>query len=173
MKLKIYLYLVLMGSFVLFYIWYETNRPVTIDWRETFSVNDKIPFGTYIVSKSLPYLFPEGKIEISRSPVPERLEYMDTLCPSAYIFVNYGFQTDPVEMKYLLDFVEKGNYMFIAALQMPDTLLSLFHLKGKSNFEEQKHQLKVDTTGWQYLFRKKFFAYFEPQEGFGGRFWVR
>lgn len=169
MKLKIYLYLVLIGSFVLFYIWYETNRPATIDWRGTFSVNDKIPFGTYIVSKSLPYLFPEGKIEISRSPVPERLEYMDTLCPSAYIFVNYGFQTDPVEMKYLLDFVEKGNYMFIAALQMPDTLLSLFHLKGKSNFEEQKHQLKVDTTGLQYLFRKKFFAYFEPQEGFGGK----
>lgn len=171
MKLKVYLYFILTGSIVLFYIWYETNRPAKIDWTETFSVNDKIPFGTYIASKSLPYLFPDGEIEISRQPLPERLKALDTLRPSAYIFVSYEFRTDPVEMAYLLDFVEKGNYVFMAALQMPDTLLSLFHLEQKSGFEEQTHQLKVDTTLSPYLFRKSFFAYFDLREGFEGKIW--
>lgn len=171
MKLKIYIYLFMMTGIVLFYVWYETNRPATVDWTETFSVNDKIPFGTYIAGKSLPYLFPEGKVEISRRPVTERLRRKDTLYPSAYVFIDYGFQTDPAEMEDLLNFVEKGNYLFIAALQMPDTLLSLFHLKLEGDYEEQKHQLKVDTAGQQYLFRKRFVAYFELQEDFEGKVW--
>ena len=48
-SLKIYigiLLLILIGIMVI-----DANRPKPIDWRPTFSLNDKIPFGLYVFSK--------------------------------------------------------------------------------------------------------------------------
>lgn len=161
-------YIVLLVVLAFFYTYYELHRPKEIDWTETFSRHDKIPYGTYVATKSLPYLFPEQEIVFSRLPVMEQLEALAREeKPVAYIFVANHFMADENEIKYLLDFAGKGNYLFIAAFGLPDPLLNRLHLDWKEEFRQGAHRLQA-TGGKSYVFGTELFAFFRPEEGFEG-----
>lgn len=167
MKYKNFL---LIGFFVilsLVYTWYESNRPRPVDWSETYSPEDKIPYGTYIVRRSLEQLFPGAEISTSRLSFYEAIECLDTVCGSAYIFIDRVFNPDPVAAAHLLDWVQAGNELFIAAEAVPDTLLSMFALKMEYNYEhldselvfkgaEEKSYPLYSSGGNYFLPKKKF-----------------
>jgi hypothetical protein len=43
------LYLIIGGAIFVIYLVAQFNRPRAIDWSETLSSKDKIPFGTYVL----------------------------------------------------------------------------------------------------------------------------
>ena len=48
MKIRNFVGIALLLILSLIYTWYEANRPRPVDWSETYSPKDKIPYGTYI-----------------------------------------------------------------------------------------------------------------------------
>lgn len=93
----------------------ELNRPKELDWSYSFSKNDKIPYGSYIVYKILPELFPYDDVVSNDIPIYNTLNSTDTTTGNAYIFINDRFSPDELDTKDLLEFVKHGNNVFVAA----------------------------------------------------------
>lgn len=88
-------------------------RPNPVDWTRSFSNKDKIPFGTYALYELLPDIFENETVELVRQPVFNHLQ--DTTRTGNYIFISQSFMTDSLDTNLLLDFVARGNQVFIAA----------------------------------------------------------
>jgi len=110
------------------FVVYEVHRPQPVDWRENYSMRLNTPMGTSILYRALPHLFPDGELTVSRQPIFFQLEGKRER-PELYFFVARGFKVDILEIEKLLNYVQEGNYLFVAARSFPDTLLSLLHLK--------------------------------------------
>jgi len=169
MKRSLWIYMLVLGLLAFLYTYVTVNRPSKISWEQTFAVKDKIPFGTYVASHSLPYLFPQSEITFSRRPVLEMIKKAEQMSPAAYLFVDNYVSLDETEVKHLLDFVEKGNYLFIASRSLPDTLLSFLDLEVKAGFGKMSHTLTGPAViEKKYVFQKDRFAHFIVNEGFRG-----
>ncbi|MGA9293366.1 MAG: DUF4350 domain-containing protein [Ignavibacteriaceae bacterium] len=100
-------------TFLLFII-VRITEPKGIDWSLSFSKDDKIPYGSFILYNVLPELFPDENIRIPQYPVYNILKdkaYKN----SNYIFINNTFAPDELDIKELLDYVSEGNNVFVAA----------------------------------------------------------
>lgn len=92
----------------------ELARPKPIDWTATYTRDDKIPYGTYILYDLLPRLFPEQTIAPVDVTVYETLERLDDGTGN-YIFINRTFEPDTYDTEKLLDFAYDGGTVFISA----------------------------------------------------------
>ena len=137
----------------LIYTWYEANRPQPVDWSETYSPKDKIPYGTYITYRSLPELFPASKIRTSRLSIAEEFGSGRDTSAGTYIFVGSDYRIDALELKHLMQWVEKGNDMFVAAGWIADTLLNALSLKLEQNLNPSGSKL-LFAPGHVYPFYK-------------------
>ena len=89
-----------------------------LDNRVTLRKADKIPYGTYVAFKSLGYLFPDAKIYSDRHE-PGYWDSLSTYENEQAVFIVTGrFSADEFEMKRLVSFAEKGNDVFISAIEL-------------------------------------------------------
>ena len=98
----------------LLYLVVRIAEPKSIDWSLSFSKEDKIPYGSFVLYHLLPEVFPGGKIQTSPFPIYNNLKdknYTNT----NYIFINNTFTPDELDTKELLNYVSEGNNVFIAA----------------------------------------------------------
>lgn len=109
----------------------EMIKPQPIDWETTFSKDDKIPYGTFLLYERLADLFPAQPIEAIYEPVYNHIDvYFDQFelletdagnwqydieGNTNYIFLNNDFALDEFDTDALLEFVEVGNHAFIGA----------------------------------------------------------
>ncbi|MEQ8524629.1 DUF4350 domain-containing protein [Gracilimonas sp.] len=106
-------YYFILGGLIFIYVLAQILRPRPLDWTESFSSEDKIPYGGYLIQNLLPAAFPDDQITINRSPI---FEYADTTNPRKnWIFINKSFGIDRWETDILLSLVEQGASVFIAA----------------------------------------------------------
>ncbi|GGK87095.1 DUF4350 domain-containing protein [Rufibacter glacialis] len=109
-------YALLLGVLFTGFVVVEYYRPKPIDWKETFSNKDKIPYGTYVLFDLLPDLFPGQPVTPVRLPVMNQVEEeASQKQPTNYVFVNASFRVDSLDLRALLTFVGKGNNAFISA----------------------------------------------------------
>ncbi len=90
-----------------------TKRPRKMDERITLRKQDKIPYGLYAARNLLPSLFPSATIfSDKRSP-----GYWDSISSEeknqAAFLISKEFSASETELKQILDFAKKGNYVFI------------------------------------------------------------
>jgi hypothetical protein len=150
-----------------FFVWSETTRPREIDWSETFRPQDRIPYGTCIAFNSLSALFPAGAVRVRR-PVPEQLEQHRSGRKTAYCFVGGSLPFDDMELRRLEAFAAEGNYVFIAASRLPDTLYSYFKLSRIDGYGKREHRLlRPELSGKSYRFGAWFHG-LQVEEGFAG-----
>lgn len=123
----------------LFYTWYMANVPQPLNWEDTYSPEGKNPYDTYITYHSLPALFPASKIVFSRHTIKEQVEDLPEGKPVNYLFVNRTFTVNPSERKSLFDFVEKGNFVFIAAETIESSFLDALNLVQEYDYSKSKH----------------------------------
>lgn len=103
----------------------EYFRPKSVDWSQTFSHKDKIPYGTYALYELLPGMFPGKQVSPVREPIYNQLQ--DNAQRSNYVFVNKYFEADSLDVNLLLDFVQQGSQVFIAADEFSDQLQDTLH----------------------------------------------
>ncbi|MDE7074222.1 MAG: DUF4350 domain-containing protein [Odoribacter sp.] len=169
MRLKYVLFIVTLIALSVFYTWFEASRPKPVDWSETYARRDKIPYGTYVVSRSLEELFPEAEVRFSTSSLYEELVGMADEKGTVYMVVGRFFRPDRVELGRLLDWVEQGNYVFASAWWMADTLLGVLSLETEMDFKSLPVYLRAPAgDGKGYNLKRQSAYYFVPGEEFGG-----
>ncbi|MAN58512.1 MAG: hypothetical protein CMC08_01600 [Flavobacteriaceae bacterium] len=107
--------LLLFGAVLLLLFISQVSRPTPVNWAASYTSEDKIPFGSYILHEELPILFPEANVvEIRKDPFEFLTEVTDNR-PSAYIFINDALQIDANQVTALRDYVTAGNTVFMSA----------------------------------------------------------
>lgn len=105
------------GVVTVLYITFEIAGPEPTDWSESYSQNDKIPYGTYILGEELHQLFPgQETFELIISP----FEYLRNSKNGAkekrnWIFINDVIDPDGSEIGLLMEAVFGGDNLFISA----------------------------------------------------------
>ncbi len=85
------------------------------DQRITLKRQDKIPYGSFVAFDNLHYLFPQASISVENK-APGNWDSLSTEDSQQAIFILTGqFNADEEELKKLVDFVSKGNDVFISA----------------------------------------------------------
>lgn len=93
----------------------EIVRPKPLNWSPSYTSNDKIPFGCYILNNELENLFPNQEIKnIDKSPY-QFLSETDVDFNSNLLFVNNYLNFDEEELDEILNYVDKGNNVFLSA----------------------------------------------------------
>ena len=88
------------------------------DGRITLNPLHKIPYGAYVAYHLMQQQFPKAKISINRAAPSEwKLPTHDTSGQILFILINY-FNPSDDELNTLTSFAQKGNTVFISALQM-------------------------------------------------------
>jgi len=118
-KLYYVLLLILFGLLV----FVEYNAPQQVDWRRTYASSDKIPFGCNAFYRLLDEDIFKGKIT-KQKQTPFNVLMKPSEKKAAYIFINNGLSFSRLDAQYLLQFVEAGNDVFMAASSFYDNKLA-------------------------------------------------
>lgn len=115
---------VVLAAFILL----QVTGPQPINWKPSYSKTHKYPFGGYILREMLPDLFPGRIIRQVDKPAYEFLEDFQGENVN-YIIIDDVFETDQYEAAHLMDFVEEGNNVFIAANSFTGSFADTFRLE--------------------------------------------
>ena len=93
---------------------FESVKPKPVDWSLSFSLTDKIPFGSYALFNLLDNVFTNGPVKIADKPLYNQLAGIDSSSIN-YLVFNNSFDPDKLDIQQLLNFVEGGGNILIAA----------------------------------------------------------
>ena len=102
--------------------------PESVDWKQSFSSEDHIPYGNKILFSLLPDIFPEKEL----NNVRQRSEvYLDNneLYGENYVFVTNEFVPSEADTDWLLYFAQEGGNVFVAASQISGPLADSLQIK--------------------------------------------
>lgn len=138
-SLKIYVFIA--SVLLIFYLVAQYNKPKPTDWSATLRNADKIPFGTYILYHQLNDIFQGAVIQPTRQNAYTVAN--DTHGnKNTYLIVCNGAELSTYSYKKLIQFVTKGNEVFIAADYFGQTLQK--ELKIETNSElNLKNTIKI------------------------------
>ncbi len=135
----------------------EIVRPKPLNWKPSYTSFDTIPFGCFVLFSELPNLFPKTKIESVDKTAYSVLVERDTMQKSNYIFVNNGIEFDEQETLQLLNFVDKGNSVFMASTYFGHYLSDTLNLKVQSGYTVQEDTVQLNLTNTR--FKGEVFSY--------------
>ena len=113
-------YFILLILLILYFV-AQYYKPREVDWRITLGAEDKIPYGSFIVYDQLKTLFPQAEINKVRAPVYNVVNNSKAE-NTAYIMVEGDVQTTETDEAELINYVSRGNYVFISAEGFSETL---------------------------------------------------
>lgn len=129
--------IVVLGT--LFMVISEATKPKPQDLRITLTQTDKIAYGSFLLYELLPNIFEGKEIEVSRKSFFDFF-LADSLQQKNYISLNHPIQNSRSFTKYdvesMLNFVAKGNNVFISANQFLKELTDTLSVKIEDNFFE-------------------------------------
>src|SRR5476651_536995 len=127
------LYLIIAGVILVLYIVAEATQPKAIDWSETFSNKDKIPFGTYVLYDRVKDLFPNSQITTYRQPIYNVIAE-DSIKQASYIIICRGIDLSRADYDELVKYIKAGNDVFIAAENFGALLDTTLHVAAFRRF---------------------------------------
>lgn len=138
-KLKIYIGLLVLIVLGIFYV--ESVKPKEINWYPSYAAKHKIPYGTYVLHKEMPSLFPKSEVkDVYQNPYIYLKEDKNN---GTYFFLDNKVNFDKDELNQLLEFTDRGNDVFIATNGIHlDTLQIQTSYLTTSAFEEKAYQKK-------------------------------
>lgn len=107
---------------------HKFNDTITLDRT------DKIPYGTYVAYQLLQKEFPNARIETNRYAPAYWQNLTSDSTKQVLIIVTKTFEPSEEDLDYLTGFVQKGNYVFISALQYTRNAVKFFHIKSNKHF---------------------------------------
>lgn len=107
-------YMLIIAVALLLVIVAEVFRPRPVDWRDSFSRDEKIPFGTYILHDQLDRLFPGQRVDVVDETIYRSLVGR-SMSGNNYFFINSEIELSPTDSDELLRFVRNGGTVFMAA----------------------------------------------------------
>lgn len=110
---------------VLFLTYLEASEPEPINWSPSYLESDKIPLGTYVFYNSWKE---NTSASIENVNVPP-FEFLDEAEKGTYFFLNNALLFDESELSKLLEWVSRGNEVFLSANVFSEELLDTLNLE--------------------------------------------
>lgn len=110
----------------------DRDQPKPVDWRPTYSVNDKIPYGLYVFDKEVNGFFKNHKVERIATQTPyefldanydEDSEEENYKIKGTFINISESNTIDDQSIKEICYFVSHGNSAFLSMRTFPKLLL--------------------------------------------------
>ncbi|MCE4563005.1 hypothetical protein INQ51_01660 [Maribellus sp. CM-23] len=124
-------YIMLITGLFALLVYLESIAPQDVDWRQSFSGNDKIPFGTWVLRHELDTLFPNAAVTDVRTSFYEYEREGSDLRNSLLIVTN-NFNPDSLDMDFLYRKAGLGADVFIAANYFNEALADSFKFEIKN-----------------------------------------
>lgn len=112
----------------------EVTKPKPINWKSSYTAQDKIPFGGYVLYNELEQLFPNSDVTKIEESLFYVMEERDTALTTNYLLVNDYVDLDDQELNRLLDYSAQGNTVFIAASDIDYTLKDTLNIQLDYDF---------------------------------------
>jgi hypothetical protein len=154
-------YLIIGSVLILGYLVAQYFKPKPTDWSPTYLMEDKIPFGTYILHHHINDILPRTKIKAVQSDIYNTLK---TKPPgrSNYFILAWGLKVDELDYQQMMSYMQAGNTIFIASYQFEGILLKKLKLSISSDFNirntDKKNQINFVNPllkrGQNYVFDK-------------------
>lgn len=128
------LYIIIMAALIITYVVAQYNRPKAIDWSETYSSTDKIPYGTYIIYNRLNDIFPNAKVQTLREPVYNVINDHG-IAHATYLIISNAVSLNETDYKKLIQFIKNGNDVFISASYFGDELNKELKIETSAEFK--------------------------------------
>jgi hypothetical protein len=132
------------------------NDQKPIDWRPTYSVNDKIPYGLYVFDKEINGILKKQKIErvsavtpyefLDSKYIPDTIEGKYKIKGTFFNISEYGGSQpgtselgtiDDQSITELFYFVSHGNNAFLSMKTFPQSLLDSLKIEVNTNFQNE------------------------------------
>lgn len=108
-------------------VFLETKQPSPLNWTPSYSRIDKIPLGTYVLYESLSEKFTDNFQKID---LPPYKFLKDTVTKrGTYFFLNSHIFFGESELNEVLDWVHKGNTVYISAHFISENMLDTLNMK--------------------------------------------
>jgi hypothetical protein len=131
--------------------------------KETFSKNDKNPFGAQVMYRQAAQLYKKNKINVKKDRLQKSLG-SNTDTGSLYISVSKNYFLDEDDLNAALNFVHKGNTMFIASENFDSSFLKSMGLSIQSHRRYEASVLDMKNTGVhlnpEFYADSSFFSYY-------------
>jgi len=131
-------------------VWIEYNQPKPVDWRRTYTNQDKIPFGCNAFYRLLGEDIFKDKVEV-QNQTPFNVLATLPIKKTAYVFINNNLTFSELDCKYLFDFVNAGNTVLMAANSFSGLIADTFKIET-----EYTYNLFNDST------KKLVFNFYSP-----------
>ncbi|WP_299684185.1 DUF4350 domain-containing protein [uncultured Dokdonia sp.] len=114
-------------------IFFESSKKDPVNWYKSYAPKDKIPYGTFVLYNTLKETRGRQDFkEISRPPYEFLADSNHQR--GTYFFVNEYVTFDDTEALQLLDWVARGNTLYIAGRGIGNTILDTLSLKIDSYY---------------------------------------
>jgi len=137
----------------------EYFAPEEINWDMSFSKNDKIPFGSYILFHILQKQFSDDYFIVNDKSLYEFFEINQPLNTN-FIFCTYSFLISETELDKILKYVKIGNNVFLSASEFSQNITDSLKFKTSYNFySEDSIYLKLvnpSLYSGNYMYKKAF-----------------
>ncbi|WP_299210310.1 DUF4350 domain-containing protein [uncultured Dokdonia sp.] len=131
-KLKILAGVLLIVLALLVYL--ESSQKDPVNWFASYAKKDKIPYGSFVLYNTLKETRTEDSFKEISQPPYEFLADSNHQ-KGTYFFVNDYINFDEAESIQLLDWVSRGNTLYIGARGIGSTLLDTLSLDTKSFYQ--------------------------------------
>lgn len=125
-------YKIAFGLFLLLVIsvaWLESSEPEPVNWTPSYTAADKIPLGSFVFYENLQTAFPDSITQVKIPPY----EYLNgNAANGTYFFLNNQVQFDEDELEDLLNWVSKGNRLFISSYGFGENLADTLNFSTSS-----------------------------------------
>jgi hypothetical protein len=113
---------------VIFLTYLEATEPQPVNWTPSYMSDDKIPLGSFVFYDSWKNT---KNWEFEEIAIPPFEKLSDSLGNGTYFFLNNSAFFDQDELDKLLDWVTKGNDLFVSARGISPGLLDTLHLETR------------------------------------------
>ncbi len=128
----------------------EIVRPKPLNWSPSYTSSDKIPFGCFVLFNELPTLFPNKEVTSVDQSLYEVLTELDTVSKSNYLMVNNGISFDKEEYDQLLEYVSRGNDVFMASTYFGGYLSDTLNLDIDASYSIREDTVALSLTNSQF-----------------------
>ncbi len=130
-------YKITFGLFLLLVIsltWLESTEPEPINWNSSYTAQDKIPLGAYVYYDNW-----KAKTDsIKQINIPPYDYLMDAPDNGTYFFLNNYIRFDEDELDHLLEWVSKGNTLFVSAYSFGENFSDTLNIEVSTYIANSK-----------------------------------
>jgi hypothetical protein len=112
------------------------NKPSPINWQPTMYYNDKVPFGTYILYRQLPQLFPGAKVVNTNQTLADQFNNK-SITNSNYFILAKTINLNKYDYAAMVNYIKAGNSVFMSAFKWDGELADTLDIQTGSEYEKK------------------------------------